>query len=46
MHFNEGVYGSTREGDEEGSKGLPICINSSTFILMFVPFEISREILK
>jgi hypothetical protein len=40
-----GDYDSTREGVEEGFKGLPISINSSIFILMFISFEISREIL-
>jgi hypothetical protein len=37
---------SIREGSKEGSKGLPIYINPSYFILMFVPLEISKEILK
>jgi len=37
-----GGYDSTREGVEEGSKGLPIYINSNYFTLMFIPFEISK----
>jgi len=34
-----GADSSIIDGDEEGSKGLPISIKSSIFILMFIPFE-------
>jgi hypothetical protein len=40
-----GGYDSTREGAKRGSKGLPISINPSHFILMFISLELSKEAL-
>jgi hypothetical protein len=41
-----GRYDSIREGGKEGPKGLLICINLSHFIILFISFEISKDILK
>jgi hypothetical protein len=38
-------YDSAREGDKMGSKWLPVSINPSHFILMFISLELSKEAL-